>query len=91
MKETHTNGSLYFCPLFRDKSKEERKLIQEKVHAFLKWLAKVPEGHDCPVGNCEGCGATHKILMCMKDQEECEKVYIANGIPEDWGNRFWRR
>ena len=27
VKETHTNGSLYFCPLFRDKSKEERKLL----------------------------------------------------------------
>ena len=36
VKETHTNGSLYLCPLFRDKSKEERKLIQEKVHAFFK-------------------------------------------------------
>merc|ERR1712055_499015 len=51
-KGTHSYGSLFFCPLFRDKSKEERKLIQEKTHICLKCLAKV-----------SNCGAPHNILM----------------------------
>ena len=81
-KGTHSNGSLYFCPLFRDKLKEDRKLIQEKVHVCLKFLAKVSKGHDCPIENCDNCGAAHNILMCMKDQEECEKTYLASGGTE---------
>ena len=77
-KEVHTNGSLYFCPLFRDKSKEERSLLQEKTHCCKQCLSRVKKGHDCPVGKCKNCGMGHNILLCPKDQEDCKKIFQVN-------------
>ena len=69
-KGVHSNGSLYFCPLFREKSKEERCKLQEKTHCCKQCLSRVKKGHDCPVGKCKNCGMGHNILLCPKDQED---------------------
>ena len=46
----HSNGSLYFCAIFRKKPKDERKEIQKKTHVCITCLSKVSKEHKCPVG-----------------------------------------
>ena len=66
-KGLHTNGSLFFCPLFRAKSKDERRILQKKCHLCITCLSKVPDQHKCPIGSCKGCGSKHNILLCPKE------------------------
>ena len=69
-KGLHTNGSLYFCPTFRGKSKEEKKSLQKKTRVCITCLGKVPSQHTCSVGACRNCGAQHNILLCSKTEGE---------------------
>ena len=66
-KGVHTNGSLFFCPLFRAKSKDERRILQKKCHLCITCLSKVSDQHKCPIGNCKGCNSKHNILLCPKE------------------------
>ena len=76
-KLLHSNGSLYFCPTFRGKSKEERRMLQKKCHLCITCLSKCGPGHQCPIGPCKACGAAHNILLCTKEPDSDEKVFLS--------------
>ena len=59
-------------------TKEEKSLLQEKTHCCKQCLSQVKKGHDCPVGKSKNCGMGHNILLCPKDQEDCEKIFKVN-------------
>ena len=75
-KEIHSNGSLFFCDSFRQKSKDERRALQKKTHVCISCLSKAGPDHKCPVGPCASCGSAHNILLCPKESEKGENVRI---------------
>ena len=81
-KAIHTNGSLFFCPLFRKKPKEERRILQKKCHLCITCLSKAPDPHECPFGSCHSCGAKHNILLCPKEAPG-ENANNANEVDDD--------
>ena len=54
-KKKHTNGSLFFCHKFREKSKDEQKELQKKTHCCILCLTKSEKGHKCDIGACKSC------------------------------------
>ena len=66
-KETHSNGSLFFCKAFRNKSEDERRSLVKKTHVCMTCLAKTGSNHVCSVGSCKNCGGGHNILLCPKE------------------------
>ena len=51
----HSNGSVYFCKIYREKLLDERKELQKKIPFCITCLSKVNREHKCPVGICSNC------------------------------------
>ena len=49
----HSYGSVFFCPIYRKKSIDERKAIQKKLYLCCTCLGKTSKEHDCPVRKCK--------------------------------------
>ena len=83
--KTHINGSNYFCRVFKNKSREERRLLQKKLFLCIMCLAKENRcKKTCKIGPCRRCGSQHNILLCPKDLTEGEvRAFLANDEKED--------
>ena len=60
-RKTHSNGSAFFCAVWRDKDLEEKKELVKKIPLCILCLKKGNKEHICPVGKCAKCGGHHNI------------------------------
>ena len=76
-QEVHSNGSLYFCHAFRNKSKDERRLFAKKCHVCITCLSRT---NKCEIGPCKNCGAAHNILLSTKEVKWNDNVLRLNDL-----------
>ena len=90
--KTHINGSTFFCKVFKNKSREERRLLQKKLFLCIMCLAKESKCRKtCKIGPCRICGSQHNILLCPKDLTESEvRAFLANDEKEDDDDEEYR-
>merc|ERR1711936_527113 len=69
-RKTHTNGSAFFCSVWRTKGLEEKKELVKKIPLCILCLTRANKDHECPVGKCAKCGGHHNISLCPRDEEE---------------------
>merc|ERR1711888_92240 len=59
--KTHTNGSAFFCAVWKKKDLEEKKELVKKIPLCILCLTKGIREHECPVGKCAKCSGHHNI------------------------------
>ena len=70
-RKSHTNGSVYFCSVWKTKDLEEKKELVKKIPLCILCLARDNKDHECPVrGKCQKCGGHHNISICPRNEEE---------------------
>ena len=60
----------------------ETQASDVQLNSSSSWTSRVmmsqKKGHDCSVGKCKNCGMGHNILLCPKDQDDCDKMFLVN-------------
>merc|ERR1712030_70483 len=62
-RKTHTNGSAFFCSVWRTKGLEEKKELVKKIPLCILCLTRGNKDHECPVGKCAKCGGHSWSLL----------------------------
>ena len=78
-RKTHTNGSAFFCPIWKMKDQEEKKELVKKIPLCILCLARGNKEHECPVGKCAKCGGHHNISLCPRNETEAALKIGENG------------